>query len=116
MDEATNFTGNNMPSNAKYKVVDATATTPKTLQIRTNVEVFMFNTDCSMMFAWAGNKLFNITSIKFNDCVNTENVTDMSSMFLSLQNLEELDLRCFVTSNVTTCPCKSQWNSYGVEC
>ena len=99
-DDATSFSANNMPPNAKYKIIAADGTHPKTLQICTDAEVFMFNADCSGMFRYQGNYLNKITSIKFNNCVNTENVTNMHQMFGNSNALEELDLSCFVTSNV----------------
>lgn len=100
MDNATSFSANNMPPNAKYKIIDADGTNPKTLKICTDAEVFMFNADCSRMFQYRGNYLNKITSIMFNNCVNTENVMNMNQMFGNLNALEELDLSSFVTSNV----------------
>jgi surface protein len=100
MVDATSFSANNMPPNAKYIIIAADGTNPKTLKICTDAEVFMFNADCSCMFQYRGNYLNKITSIKFNNCVNTENVTYMNQMFSNLTSLEKLDLSCFVTSNV----------------
>ena len=103
---ATSFSDDyNMPLNAKYKIIDAEGTNPKTLKICTDAEVFMFNAVCERMFIadFTNNDLYlnYITSIEFNNCVNTKNVTNMSYMFSNLVALKGLDLSCFDTSNVT---------------
>ena len=67
-----------------------------TLEIRTDAKVFMFNADCSLMF---GSIL--ITSIDFNGCINTSNVTNLDFMFQYCGMLTSLDLRGFNTANVT---------------
>ena len=97
---ATSFSAINMPPSAKYKIIDTDGTNPKTLKICTDAEVFMFNADCSCMFQYRGNYLNKITSIEFNNCVNTENVMNMNNMFGNSNALKELDLSYFVTSNV----------------
>ncbi|MCD8189417.1 MAG: DUF285 domain-containing protein [Clostridiales bacterium] len=43
----------------------------------------------------------NLTSIQFNDCFDTANVTDMSEMFYNCYALESLDLSGWDTANVT---------------
>ncbi|MCD7950140.1 MAG: DUF285 domain-containing protein, partial [Erysipelotrichaceae bacterium] len=43
----------------------------------------------------------NCTSIDFNDCFYTSNVTTMIEMFYNCQELTELDLSSFDTSNVS---------------
>lgn len=78
----------------------------ETLEIHTSKSVFVFPENCASMFNgttfYNGNQpLLRVTSIKFNNCVNTSNVTSMSNMFRSLSALKELDLSCFDTSNVT---------------
>lgn len=91
-----------MPANAKYKIIDATATTPKTLEIHTTAEVFMFNTSCYSMFDGnysVPNELAEITTIDFNNCINTSNVTDMAEMFQACGKLTSLDLSSFKFKN-----------------
>ena len=106
MDDATSFSDNNMPLNAKYKIIDANGTNPKTLKICTDAEVFMFNADCSKMFLGREGpnftKLASIVSIDFNNCVNTSNVQSMEKMFSNCKALTSLDLSNFDPSNVTT--------------
>ncbi len=55
------------------------------------------NEDSSFLFA----SYRNVESINFNDCFYTEDITDMSRMFLNCQSLTSLDLSSFQTSNVT---------------
>ena len=43
----------------------------------------------------------NVTTIEFNDNIDTSQVTDMQDMFLGCWNLQTIDLSCFDTSNVT---------------
>ncbi|MCD7892780.1 MAG: DUF285 domain-containing protein [Erysipelotrichaceae bacterium] len=43
----------------------------------------------------------NLTSINFNDCFCTSNITSMKNMFVDCNILTGLDLRSFDTSNVT---------------
>ena len=69
-----------------------------TLEIHTAAAEFVFNADCSHMFAG----LSTITAISFNDCVNTANVTNMGYMFYGCSALESLDLSNFNTAKVTT--------------
>lgn len=91
-----------MPTNAKYKIIDATATTPKTLEIHTTAEVFMFNTSCYRMFdanISTSNELSEITTIDFNNCINTSNVTSMTDMFQACGKLTSLDLSSFKFKN-----------------
>ncbi len=99
MDAASFFlSDNNMPDNVKYNVVDDPDTSLKTLEIITDADIFNFNALCSSMFA----SLTNITSIDFNGCVNTANVTNMASMFQNSSSLTSLDLSSFNTEKVTT--------------
>jgi len=102
MDEATSFSDNNMPPNAKYKIIDADGTDPKTLKICTDAEVFMFHADCSLMFCNSSFTGSRITSINFNGCINTSNVTYLDWMFQNCHNLTSLDLTGFNTANVTS--------------
>lgn len=69
-----------------------------TLEIRTNAKVFMFHADCSLMFG----SIDLITSINFNGCINTSNVTTLAWMFQNCYNLTSLDLSGFNTANVTS--------------
>ena len=106
MNAASAFTHSyyKMPANAKYKIIDATATTPKTLIICTDAEEFIFNADCYNMFNGnisVGNELSEITTIDFGNCINTSNVTSMSYMFTACRKLTSLDLSSFNTANVT---------------
>ncbi len=107
MNAACAFTNDifKMPANAKYKIIDADGTNPKTLEIHTDAEVFMFNQSCYKMFEGGSsvpNKLSEITTIDFGNCVNTSNVTSMKEMFSACKSLSSLDLSSFDTSNVTT--------------
>ena len=78
-----------------------------TLEIHTSASKYVFPEDCSYMFLGNGladddtQPLARITSIDFNDCTDTSNVTSMNSMFRDLSALTSLDLKCFDTSNVT---------------
>ena len=68
----------------------------QTLEIHTVAKKFVFDTNCYKMF-----KNFDkITTIDFNDCINTANVTDMNSMFYECKALTSLDLSGFNTTNV----------------
>ena len=73
-----------------------------TLEIRTNAEVFMFNETSSSMFNDNKNIGSRITSIDFNGCINTSNVTTLAWMFQHCRMLTSLDLRGFNTANVTS--------------
>lgn len=89
-----------MPANAKYKIIGATA--PKTLEIHTTAEVFMFNASCYKMFDGGQsepNELSKITTIDFGNCVNTSNVTSMGEMFAGCGELTSLDLSSFKFKN-----------------
>ena len=80
-----------------YKIVG------NTLQLHTRAHKFRFPDDCSGMFQdYGSTRMSEITSIKFNDCIYTSDVMNMSYMFSDCQALESLDLSSFNTSNVTT--------------
>lgn len=53
--------------------------------------------NCKWLFGF----LPNMTELRFSNAFTTANVTDMSGMFDSCENLTVLDLTCFDTSNVT---------------
>ena len=73
-----------------------------TLEIHTRAKEFVFNADCSFMFSGSyATKFKALTSIDFNDCVNTANVTNMRSMFFECTALASLNLSKFNTANVT---------------
>lgn len=67
-----------------------------TLEIHTAAKKFQFNSDCTGMFSG----LADVTSIDFNNCINTSQVTIMQTMF-GTSGFTTLDLSCFDTSNVT---------------
>ena len=74
-----------------------------TLEIHTRAKEFVFNADCSFMFCGSYVTKFKaLTSIDFNDCVNTANVTNMISMFSDCTALASLDLSSFNTEKVTS--------------
>ena len=73
-----------------------------TLEIRTNAEVFMFNETSSSMFNDYDIIGRRITSIDFNGCINTSNVTTLAWMFQNCRMLTSLDLTGFNTANVTS--------------
>ena len=107
MNAARAFTNDifKMPANAKYKIIDADGTNPKTLEIHTDAEVFIFNQSCYRMFYGnesRSNKFSEITTIDFGNCINTSNVTNMTEMFCACTRLSSLDLSSFDTSNVTS--------------
>lgn len=52
--------------------------------------------DCSYLFAYCS----NLSSISFNDCLDTSQVTDMSHMFYLCESLTSLDVSSFDTGNV----------------
>ena len=77
-----------------------------TLEIHTAAKEFIFNSDCYSMFSnFDSNgdltKFANITTIDFNDCINTSKVESMGHMFRGCEALESLDLSSFNTANVT---------------
>lgn len=79
-----------------YKIVN------NTLQLHTRAHKFRFDNDCSGMFSGSGStRMSEINSIKFNRCIHTSNVTDMSYMFGSCSSLTTIDLSSFDTSKVT---------------
>ena len=83
--------------NLYYKIVD------NTLQLHTRAHKFRFSDDCSGMFqAYGSTRMSEITSIKFNDCIYTSDVMNMSDMFSYCQALNSLDLSSFNTAKVTT--------------
>ena len=74
-----------------------------TLEIRTDAEVFMFNKTSSSMFSGTINNIGSrITSIDFNGCINTSNVTTLAYMFQNCSKLTSLNLSGFNTANVTS--------------
>lgn len=82
--------------NLNYKIVG------NTLQLHTRAHKFRFPDDCSGMFQdYGSTRMSEITSIKFNDCIYTSDVMNMSDMFSNCQALESLDLSSFNTSKVT---------------
>ena len=83
--------------NLYYKIVG------NTLQLHTRAHKFRFSDDCSGMFqAYGSTRMSEITSIKFNDCIYTSDVMNMSEMFGYCQALNSLDLSSFNTAKVTT--------------
>ena len=83
--------------NLYYKIVGTT------LQLHTRAHKFRFSDDCSGMFqAYGSTRMSEITSIKFNDCIYTSDVMNMSEMFSDCQALNSLDLSSFNTARVTT--------------
>ena len=67
------------------------------LEIHTAAPKFVFNEDSGGMFS----RLSNITTIDYNNCINTSNVTAMNLMFYGSSVLTDLDLSDFDTSKVT---------------
>ena len=67
-----------------------------TLEIHTAASEFIFPANCESMFHF----LTNLTSVDFNNCVNTENVTTMAEMFNYCSALTSLDLSSFTTASV----------------
>lgn len=83
--------------NLYYKIVG------NTLQLHTRAHKFRFSDDCSGMFQdYGSTRMSEITSIKFNDCIYTSDVMNMSDMFSDCQALNSLDLSSFNTAKVTT--------------
>ena len=83
--------------NLYYKIVG------NTLQLHTRAHKFRFSDDCSGMFQdYGSTRMSEITSIKFNDCIYTSDVMNMSEMFCHCQALNSLDLSSFNTAKVTT--------------
>ena len=89
--------GTQIEESGAYMVANGT-----TLEIRTNAEVFMFNEKSSSMFSGNNNIGSRITSIDFNGCINTSNVTTLAYMFQNCSKLTSLNLSGFNTANVTT--------------
>lgn len=90
--------GTQIEESGAYMVANGT-----TLEIRTDAEVFMFNETSSSMFSGSNNNIGSrITSIDFNGCINTSNVTTLAYMFQSCCKLTSLDLSGFNTANVTS--------------
>ena len=67
------------------------------LEVHTTANRFFAPDDCFSMFY----DLYNLTTIEFNDCFDTSQVTDMSAMFYNCESLASLDLSNFDTSRVT---------------
>ena len=77
-----------------------------TWKVSTNSKRINANPNCKNMFRARWNEDLqavspNLQTIKFGEGFNTENVTDMSSMFDACTSLTRLDLSTFNTSNVT---------------
>jgi len=89
--------GTQIEESGAYMVANGT-----TLEIRTDAEVFMFNETSSSMFSGNNNIGSRITSIDFNGCINTSNVTTLAYMFQNCSKLTSLDLTGFNTANVTS--------------
>ena len=90
--------GTQIEESGAYMVANGT-----TLEIRTDAEVFMFNETSSSMFSGTINNIGSrITSINFNGCINTSNVTTLAYMFQNCCKLTSLDLSGFNTANVTS--------------
>lgn len=66
------------------------------VKIFTTGSCFVFNADCSRMFS----NLTSVTSINFDNYINTSNVMDMKQMFYSCDKLLQLNLSAFDTSKV----------------
>lgn len=97
-DPSWNPKGDQIEESGAYMVANGT-----TLEIRTDAEVFMFNETSSSMFSGSNNNIGSrITSIDFNGCINTSNVTTLAYMFQSCCKLTSLDLSGFNTANVTS--------------
>lgn len=88
--------GTQIEESGAYMVANGT-----TLEIRTDAEVFMFNETSSSMFSSYDIIGSRITSIDFNGCINTSNVTTLASMFQNCYKLTSLNLSGFNTANVT---------------
>ena len=92
-----------------YKIVN------NTLQLHTSANKFKFPADCSSMFVgYDGEEtsMDQITTIQFNGCIDTSEVTNMSEMFYDCRDLTTIDLSSFNTSKVTEmndmfCGCSS---------
>ena len=67
------------------------------LEVHTLANLFVAPADCSRMF----HDLYNLTTIEFNDCFDTSQVTNMHAMFYYCESLTSLDLSNFDTSKVT---------------
>jgi len=98
-DPSWNPVGDQIETSGAYMVANENETT---LEIRTDAGVFMFNENCSQMFGGYSIIASRITSIDFNGCINTSNVTTLTYMFQSCRMLTSLDLRGFNTANVTS--------------
>ena len=78
--------------NKAYAVTNGT-----TLEIHTSCDKFRANANCYRMFY----NLTPLTSIDFNDCFDTSQVTYMYQMFRSCAKLNSIDLSSFDTAMVT---------------
>ena len=74
-----------------------------TLEIHTAAKEFIFYADSQNMFSKINgcSKFANLTTIDFNDCINTAKVANMAHMFDTCEALNSLDLSSFDTANVT---------------
>ena len=73
----------------------------ETLEIHTHASQFVAHNDCQNMFFGQYNNFKDIVSIDLGDNFNTQNVTNMSSMFYYCRGLTSLDVSNFNTQNVT---------------
>ena len=84
--------GTQISSCGAYMVANGT-----TLEIRTAASSFIFNKDCTYMFA----NLSNIESIEFGECVNTTYVTTLGYLFSQCRKLSSINWGSFSTINVS---------------
>ena len=98
-DPTWNVSGTEISTSGAYMVENG-----ETLEIRTNAVEFVFHSNSDFMFCgymyYRDTNFRNLSSIDFNDCVNTANVTTMYQMFEYCEGLTELDLSNFNTANV----------------
>ena len=100
-DPTWNVSGTKITDSEAYMLVNEET---QTLEIRTNAVEFVFNSNSDFMFqgirGYSDTNFKNLSTIDFNDCVNTANVTDMYQMFYNCQSLTTLNLSNFNTEKV----------------
>ena len=85
-----------------YKVVNASDSTKYDINIVSNENIY-FPSNSERLLRFVTSSLdSNVTSINFNNAIDTTRVTTMARMFHSMKKIESLDLSSFNTSKVTT--------------
>ena len=92
--KSSSVSNNKIPNSNAYIIKN---TSTQTIEVHTIASKFVLHEYTYTLFK----DLVHITSIDFNNCVDTHKLKVMDSMFQNCKKLTELDLSCFNVSNVT---------------